>query len=402
MLAIKNNMMAQNAARHLGQSYDTLSTSVERLSSGLRINSAKDDAAGLAVRELIRADVASLQQGARNARDGVSMLQAAEGALGEVDNILIRMRELCEQAATDTYSETQKSLMQAEFDELAKEITRIAETTDFNAINLLNSSSGSVKIGLGSGVSSTDRCITVAKTDLRAVSLGLMGSKTTAEADTGNAMIVTATDANVLVNAETNDQTLSFTFGTATLDLTFTAGETLTITEVKNQLNAESNAVDPSWDVAEVVEDDGNYYLRLTAMENGATDFSTTNTGDNIEWTAPGNHAVADSDFTETTGVAEPDITAGDDVAMELIEDAIQQKDAYRARLGYFMNRLEYASSVLDVQAENLMTAESRISDVDVALEMTSMTRNQVLAQAGVSMLAQANSMPQMALRLLE
>jgi flagellin len=148
MFAIRNNLMAEGAARNLGKSYDRLATSVERLSSGLRINSAKDDAAGLAVRELIRADVAALRQGSRNAMDGVSMLQGAEGALGEIDSILIRMRELAEQAATDTYSTTQKQIMQAEFDELGREITRIASTTDFNSINLMNSSTGEIKIGL--------------------------------------------------------------------------------------------------------------------------------------------------------------------------------------------------------------------------------------------------------------
>jgi flagellin len=153
MLAIKNNLMAQTASRHLGKSYEHLSTSVERLSSGLRINSAKDDAAGLAVRELIRADVASLQQGSRNAADGVSMLQAAEGALGEIDSILVRMRELAEQASTGTYSSTQKGIMQNEYDELTLEVTRIAETTDFNDINLLQGT-GQVEITLGAGLAS--------------------------------------------------------------------------------------------------------------------------------------------------------------------------------------------------------------------------------------------------------
>ena len=114
MLAIKNNVMAANAARHLGRSYDALGKSVERLSSGLRINGAKDDAAGLAVRELMRADVAVLQQGSRNAADGISMLQTAEGAMGVIDDILIRMKELAEQASTASYSASQSRLASAE------------------------------------------------------------------------------------------------------------------------------------------------------------------------------------------------------------------------------------------------------------------------------------------------
>ncbi|KKK71656.1 hypothetical protein LCGC14_2911710, partial [marine sediment metagenome] len=123
MLAIKNNLMADTAARHLGRSYEALSASVERLSSGLRINSAKDDAAGLAVRELMRADIAVIQQGARNAQDGISMLQTMEGAMATIDDALIRMKELAEQAATGSYSSQQRNIMNNEFKQMAAEIT---------------------------------------------------------------------------------------------------------------------------------------------------------------------------------------------------------------------------------------------------------------------------------------
>ena len=122
MLAIKNNLMAVNAARHLGSSYDALSRSVERLSSGLRINSAKDDAAGLAVRELMRADIAVIHQGARNALDGISMLQTMEGAMATIDDALVRMQQLAEQAATGSYSSAQRTIMENEFAEMRQEI----------------------------------------------------------------------------------------------------------------------------------------------------------------------------------------------------------------------------------------------------------------------------------------
>jgi len=138
MLAIKNNLMAENAARHLGRSYDALAESIERLSSGLRIGSAKDDAAGLAVRELIRADVAVLRQASRNALDGISMVQSAEGAMAAIDEILVRMKELAEQAATASYDSDQLEIMDLEFQELMNEITRIASTTAFNSITLLD------------------------------------------------------------------------------------------------------------------------------------------------------------------------------------------------------------------------------------------------------------------------
>ena len=270
MLAIKNNIMAANAARHLGNSYDALARSVERLSSGLRINSAKDDAAGLAVRELMRADIAVLQQGSRNALDGISMLQTMEGALATVDEALVRMKQLAEQAATGSYSDTQRDIMDSEFSEMRAEIDRIAEAAQFNEIQLLNSAR-SVNVHFG-----------------------------------------------------------------------------------------------------------------------GSTDYITV-TGANMTSASQGLNTKGLSIATDTTAK----------VALGRLDSAIGSKDATRAAFGYKMNRLESTISVLNIQTENLMAAESRISDVDVATEMAAMTRNQVLAQAGTAMLAQANAIPQMALTLL-
>jgi len=268
MLAIKNNMMAANAARYLGQSYDALATSVERLSSGLRINSASDDAAGMAVRELMRADIAVLEQGTRNAQDGVSMLQTSEGAMQVIDNLLVRMQELAEQAATGSYSSAQRDIMNNEFGEMANEIERIATATEFNGIKMLDNSA-SVSIHFGG------------ESDL----ISVEGSK-------------------------------------------------------------------------------------MTKAGLGITDLSIT-----------------------TDASARASLTT--------LDSAITIKDTARAKFGYMINRLESTGEVLGIQTENLHTAESRISDVDVATEMATLTRNQVLSQAGTAMLAQANSIPQMALTLL-
>jgi len=270
MLAIKNNIMAANAARHLGSSYDKLAQSVERLSSGLRINGAKDDAAGLAVRELMRADIAVLQQGARYTLDGRSMLQTFEGAMGKIDEALIRMKQLAEQAATGSYSGEQRTIMNNEFAEMAEEIKRIANATTFNGNELLNNSAASIAIQFGAA--STD-IVTVSGCDVTSSALGLS----------------------------------SASIGT------------------------------------------------VQAAQS----------------------------------------------ALGTVAAAITTKDTARAAFGYKMNRLESTISVINNQTENLMAAESRISDVDVATEMAAMTRTQVLAQAGVSMLAQANTVPQMALSLL-
>jgi len=270
MLAIKNNIMAANSARHLGMSYDALAKSVERLSSGLRINSAKDDAAGLAVRELMRADIAVLQQGSRNALDGISMLQTMEGAMGTIDEALVRMKQLAEQASTGSYSEAQRTIMNNEFSEMASEIDRIAGATEFNGNTLLNSASASVSIQFGAAT----------------------------------------TDAISITGCNMTSSALSLTSAT-----------------IANAASAQA--------------------------------------------------------------------------ALATISSAITTKDTARAMFGYKMNRLESTISVINNQAENLSAAESRISDVDVATEMAAMTRTQVLAQAGVAMLAQANTMPQMALTLL-
>jgi len=268
MLAIKNNVMSQNAARHLGASYDGLAKSVERLASGLRINSAKDDAAGLAVRALMRADIAVLQQGARNAQDAISMLQTMEGAMATIDDVLIRMRELAEQAATGSYSQAQRVIMNAEFQEMANEIDRIATSTDFNGIGMLNSATGSTTIHIGSTTTLSIDMVSMTKASLGLGSIDILG------------------------------------------------------------------------------------------LDSAAS-------------------------------------------ALEAIATAISDKNDARATFGYKMNRIENSYAVLNIQAENLSAAESRISDVDVATEMAKMTRNQVLAQAGVSMLVQANAIPQMALQLL-
>ena len=271
MLAIKNNIMAANAARNLGKSYDALAKSVERLSSGLRINGAKDDAAGLAVRELMRADIAVTQQGIRNAQDGVSMLQTMEGAMATIDDSLVRMKQLAEQAATGSYSDEQRAIMNDEFGEMAEEITRIAGATKFNGIAMLNNSAAAAAVSIVFGGASD--LITVAGQKMTAVGLGI-----------------------------------------------------------------------------------------------SATSISST--------------ASAIS-------------------ALQTLDSAIALKDTARAAFGYKMNRLESTIAILDVQAENLMSAESRISDVDVATEMATLTRTQVLSQAGIAMLSQANQMPQMALTLL-
>ena len=293
-LVINNNLMAMNAARNLAHSYGQLSTSTRRLSSGLRVGTAADDAAGLAIRELMRADIASLNQGVRNANDAISMIQTADGALQVIDEKLIRMKELAEQTATGTYTSDQRLIIDSEYQAMASEITRIANATDFNGIHLLNG------------------------------------------------------------NLSSNEHDGSKLQATGKLKVHFGAGN----------------------DSAE-----DYYYIRI-----GNATASALGVGNSSE-KGPG--------YSVST-------QQGAQQALEAINQAIVSKDNIRAHLGALQNRLENTITNLQIQAENLQAAESRISDVDVANEMTNFVRNQILTQSAVAMLAQANQLPQMAMQLMQ
>ncbi|MHC4412121.1 MAG: flagellin N-terminal helical domain-containing protein [Planctomycetota bacterium] len=436
MLAIKNNIMASNAARHLGKAYDGLAKSVERLASGLRINSAKDDAAGLAVRELIRADIAVLQQGSRNASDGISMLQTMEGAMGVVNDALIRMSELAEQAATGSYSSAQRTIMNAEFAEMAAEIERIAGATKFNDISMLNTATGSVSIHVG-----TTSTIDVDKVDMTQSGLSITTGNGEWSIMTNNTGYATMTETvlDVAVTAASGNAQYDITFGSEqVIDAVFasnggaSSNGQYNLQEVIDAINLASQNPTQGYDAsgnslsyaaAEVVETAaGNYKIQISARDTAATTLSITSEGAGTAGDITGIFGTLTTGSIMTLGIFEKSDTngawesdtlgvvgAGINIlteaaavtALATITTAINTKDSARATFGYKMNRLESTIAILDIQAENLMAAESRISDVDVATEMATLTRTQVLSQAGIAMLAQANAMPQMALTLL-
>jgi flagellin len=388
MLAIRNNLMAEQASRQLGINYKNLSNSVRKLSSGLRINSAADDAAGLAVRELIRADVAVLRQGSRNGRDAISMLQTAEGAMGVIDDVLVRMRELAEQSSTESYSSAQRGIMHDEFSQLIDEINRISNNTEFNGLNLLNydatqaTDATNLKIHLG-----TAEMIQVDRADMTATGLSL-------QASTGMYRLEAtgATDKSTALRM-CGHVTVTLNDGTAyTGDVT----SANSLTDIATALTSAGAGI-----TATAVSGSSGVYIEMTTASAGAN-FGVSA----LSVTSAGGFASSSNLESVTTVQAAADGVSINSAtsaraALNTIVDAIKTKDQYRAKLGYLMNRLESATSVIDIQAENLLSAESRISDVDVATEMAAMTRHQVLAQAGISMLSQANSMPQMALSLL-
>ncbi len=392
MLAIKNNLMAEQASRQMRVNYGHLSKSVAKLSSGQRIVTAGDDAAGMAVRELIRADVATLRQGSRNARDGISMLQTAEGALSSVDDILVRMKELAEQAATESYSDSQRQIMDEEFQQLISEVDRITSNTAFNSQKMLDGETETFNIHVGS-----NETIDIGTRDMTASGLGLGGKKSHAVMSSA----VTVSDINEKISVSAGTLQISFTTGTGqqTVNVSFAAGS-YTVGEIVDKINKVSNTTeDESYDMASIDynEDTGQYGVKLSALW-GAADNSMTVTasgaGAALETLETGEVAGTGSKLS----IKDANSAVG---ALNTVGDAIETKDSFRAKLGYLMNRLESAAAVVDIEAENLLAAESRISDVDVATEMAALTRHQVLAQAGISMLGQANTMPQMALSLL-
>ncbi len=323
-LYINNNTMSANTARNLTSSYGRMSTSIQRLSTGLRINSAADDAAGLAIREGMRADIAALNQGIRNAQDGISMIQTAEGALSVIDEKLIRMKELAEQAATGTYTNEQRLIIHSEFAAMAAEIDRIASATDFNGIKLLN---GNKSVSGEGGQWTTNKTWTSTQ--------GLWTNSSGWQEANG-----TQQDGNIIGGIKVH-------FGTG-------------------NKRAEDY-----------------YFVRIA---DARTESLFRAAGQSTRDSAP---KVAVS----TQHAAQK--------ALEQLNTAIIRKENIRASLGAVQNRLENTITNLSIQAENLQASESRISDVDIANEMTNFVRNQVLTQAAVAMLSQANSLPQMALRLL-
>ena len=321
MLSINTNLMAMNASRNLSGNYAALGTSTQRLSSGLRINSGADDAAGLAIRELMRAEIASLNQGVRNANDAISMIQTADGALAVIDEKLIRMKELATQAATGTYNSDQRLIIDSEYQAMASEITRIASATKFNGIYLLN--------GNLSGTSGNE--------------------------------------------ASGNPHNWGQGFDGTGLKSTG---------PLKVHFGPSNDSSEDYYYIAI-----GNATASALGVGNAADDTTSSGTIGETALDANAGYSISTQE--------------GAQKALDALEMAILSKDNIRASLGALQNRLSNTITNLQIQAENISAAESRISDADIALEMTAFVRSQILTQAGVAMLAQANSLPRMAMQLI-
>ena len=539
-LVVNHNMMAANVARNLNAHYGNLSTSTQRLSTGQRINSAADDAAGMAIRELQRADIAALHQGARNANDAISLIQTADGAMGVIDEKLIRMKELAEQAATGTYDSTQRLMIESEYQQMASEITRIANATDFNGTKLLDGtlsgvhdgskmiSKGELKVHFGTGNDSAEDYYYIEIGDVTAQALGLGNASTYTEDrdrivaeyksllekqmrgwDRGAAWQKAAYDQIDNLVADFSSKLWAIENVLNSANGSFNMGDANNTTVTMDELAAAWNKLSekekqfygkglPSENMPPVIENNTNdQYAKMSDSDkqkvlyaytralvnswsdgdptyldkdgnidpNGTIDATESSFGDEDN-AAAGNpwslkfidetvslwgNQLADGVPTnggyngfrgivdaaaqnagltaaEAADVAKQatmavyealhgmsvaletkydaagrTITTQEDaqIALEAINNAIIEKDKVRAHLGAIQNRLENTITNINVQAENLQAAESRISDVDVATEMTEFTRQQILTQTAVAMLSQANSLPQMAMQLI-
>ena len=363
-LRIQNNIAALNAHRNLKVSDSGLSKSLERLSSGYRINTAKDDAAGLAISQTFRADIASVRVAQRNISEANALLQTAEGAMDTIGNILTRMKELATQAASANVG-GDITKVAAEYDALVSEIDRIADSTKYAGVALIN---GSFTAG-----NSTDEWDSIANIyDVSATN-----------AATG-AYTVTASgaDLTLLKNGVSETKTLTDGGGTSgsvdftTLGVSFSYTGAMVATTTAAALAA-----------ADITVDAGTTAAFQIGYENTAQSQLGVSLGD-------ANTAIL--------GVASGDIatSALAYAALATVDSAIDTLAASRGDIGAYQNRMSYAATNLSITEENFTAAESVIRDVDMAAEMTTFTKNQIMLQAGTAMLAQANMAPQSLLSL--
>ncbi len=459
-LTINQNLMAQNAARNLTQHYGGLSTSVNRLSSGLRINSAADDAAGLAIRELMRTEVASMRQGIRNANDAISMIQVADGALQIIDEKLIRMKELATQAATGTYNSDQRLIIDSEYQQMASEIQRIANATAFNGVKLLDGSlsgihrgsevqhQGAIKIHFGPGNDDKEDYyyITIPGVTLHGLGLDFEGDIPSLGSilPAGNQWVTRSSGISPVAVIPAGSRNVSIQLDSFSLD------DDLQIFTRSGHHLAGTNLSDPVWTVGANNVTPANVDSVFITQDRGFSPGATYNDSHLIDGlSVPYTPGIAGNtsnnynsrmtigysgdgfpgDYNEyfTVDYAVEDLLVfsvgqgayrvrgfGDfsvqaietqekaQRMLEQLDQAIITKDTIRADLGAMQNRLANTITNLSIQAESLMAAESRISDADIALEMTAFVRNQILTQSAVAMLAQANSLPRMAMQVIQ
>jgi flagellin len=411
-MRINQNIMAFNAYRNLSATNGAMGKSLEKLSSGFRINRAADDAAGLVISQNLRAQVSGLKQATRNAQDGISVVQTAEGALVEVHSMLNRMRDLAVQAAnTGSNDPAAQAAAQEEVDALIEEIDRIAGTTRFGGINLLDGAYGAAATAgsaVGSAIDTTAGGGIGDDLDQGAFLLQLDGGSwlTVQLPDTAAAGdINTAAELQSALETSVNTALTDAGLDPAHLTVTVTGTDAAAVVNITRS-GTGSLGADAGVRLALAP---GSTALTDIGITNGASAFATggggvfqvgANNGDtiNVETT---DVRVTGGSEAAMTALATVDLTTDAAGAIDAFDDAIEHLSTVRGELGAYQNRFEATIANLQVTTENLSASESRIRDTDMALEMVSFTRSNILQQAGTAMLAQANQLPQSVLRLL-
>jgi flagellin len=394
-LSINTNVMSLNAQRNLGMTQSSLATSMQRLSSGLRVNSAKDDAAGLAIAERMNGQVRGLNVAMRNANDGISLAQTAEGALGKIGDMLQRVRELAVQSANATNSDTDRAALDAEAQQLLDEIDRVANTTSFNGLKVLDGSFTAQSFQVGANQGETIDVASIVDANVEALgswtsvaqanTSGVSGAFGDITLDDTEEFVLTVDGTDVVTLTSTADDTV-FTaadIDSALASATLPTGLTYTGTAAGGDLRF-TKADGTSFDI-EVATD---------AASGGFANFTSAAAVTVDNGVAAG---------AAQTGFASLDISTvgGANNAMLAMDAAISAVNTARADLGAVQSRFENAIGNIQTTAENLTAARGRIMDADFAQETANLSRSQILQQAGMAMVAQANQMPQQVLALL-
>jgi len=399
-MTINTNVVSINAQRNLSLSGGSLATSMQRLSSGLRVNSAKDDAAGLAIAERMNTQVRGLNVAARNANDGISLAQTAEGALGKVGDMLQRMRELAVQSSNATNSDSDRKALQTEVTQLTSELNRIANTTEFNGQKLMDGTMGTANFQVGANAGQAiaiDKIVDARSTALGATEFASGGVTVAAVATTASTPAGTfGYDAVNMTGLSINGVALDNVAVEASALTAYTTDADAAAAgrlAVGNALAAAINAKTGDHGVAATVTDVGD--VKLDSWKEGSTAITAT--------MATGATYAASTPASSPKRVGDLDVStfAGAQQAMQIVDKALDSINSTRADLGAIQNRFTSVVANLQTSSENLSASRSRIKDTDFAKETAELTRTQILQQAGTAMLAQANQVPQNVLSLL-
>ncbi|CAK3050424.1 Polar flagellin F [Vibrio crassostreae] len=374
-ITVNTNVSALVAQRNLSNANNMLNQSLERLASGSRINSAKDDAAGLQISNRLEAQMSGIDVAVRNANDGISIMQTAEGAMNETTNIMQRMRDLSLQASNGSNSQSERTAIQEEITALNDELNRIAETTSFGGKKLLNGSFGSTSFQIGG---SSGEAVQIGLKSMRTDDINMGGFSYVADGMANDSWEVKSTQ---------NDMTMSFTdrFGQPQ-EITINAKAGDDIEELATYINGQTDLVSAS------VNDDGQLQIYMSGEDTAGTISFSGSLASELSMSAGYYESVDDINVTDVGGAQR---------AVSILDTAMKYVDSHRSELGAMQNRFDHAINNLENVHENLATSNSRIKDTDYAKETTQMLKQQILQQVSTTILAQAKQAPNLALTLL-